>query len=100
MNRQRPPAVAAGIDLNTPESNPGRPAPAGWVLVANFHTHPVSKTSFHCQLVVRFLIVFSFRWETLMGLCNRNILTNLILTFFVQWKPCDSILSGQLKRVV
>ncbi|KAF5371971.1 hypothetical protein D9615_008102 [Tricholomella constricta] len=41
MNRLHPPNVAAGINLNSPESNPGTPAPAGWVLVANFHTHPM-----------------------------------------------------------
>ncbi|KAF5372023.1 hypothetical protein D9615_008091 [Tricholomella constricta] len=41
MIRTRPPNVAAGINLNDPESNPGTPAPAGYVLVANFHTHPM-----------------------------------------------------------
>ncbi|KAF8074509.1 hypothetical protein FPV67DRAFT_584750 [Lyophyllum atratum] len=43
MNRTRPPAVAAGIDLNNPESNSGNPAPQGWVIVANFHTHPMGE---------------------------------------------------------
>jgi len=42
MNQLRPPpSVAAGIDLWHPERASGRPPPAGFVLVANFHTHPV-----------------------------------------------------------
>ncbi|KAG6908247.1 hypothetical protein DXG01_005581 [Tephrocybe rancida] len=36
-----PGSGTAAIDLNNPEANPGQPAPAGWVIVANFHTHPM-----------------------------------------------------------
>ncbi|PPQ65615.1 hypothetical protein CVT24_011823 [Panaeolus cyanescens] len=42
MNQLHPaPGVAAGIDLWNPEGAPGRPPPAGFVLVATFHTHPM-----------------------------------------------------------
>lgn len=45
MNQLRPPAnVAAGINLWDPESASGRPPPAGYVLVANFHTHPMGES--------------------------------------------------------
>ncbi|KAF9461519.1 hypothetical protein BDZ94DRAFT_1263561 [Collybia nuda] len=44
MNQIRPPAnVAAGINLNDPESNPGGHPPNNFVLVANFHTHPMGE---------------------------------------------------------
>ncbi|KAJ3505091.1 hypothetical protein NLJ89_g7596 [Agrocybe chaxingu] len=44
MHQLRPPANrAAGINLNDPESNPGGRPPAGFVLVANFHTHPMGE---------------------------------------------------------
>ena len=48
MNQLRPPpGVAAGIDLWSPENASGRPPPAGFVLVATFHTHPVSIDVYH-----------------------------------------------------
>ncbi|KAL0070074.1 hypothetical protein AAF712_002971 [Marasmius tenuissimus] len=45
MNQLRPPPnVAAGIDLWHPERAPGRAPPAGFVLVATFHTHPMGES--------------------------------------------------------
>ena len=42
LNQARPnPSATAAINLDGPERASGRPPPAGFVLVANFHTHPV-----------------------------------------------------------
>ncbi|KAJ3515636.1 hypothetical protein NLJ89_g1634 [Agrocybe chaxingu] len=40
---ENPNRTRISIDLNNPAGATGRPPPAGWVLVANFHTHPPSE---------------------------------------------------------